>query len=81
MDELPARAPTTRPSARSAASQPEGAFPQPGAPPERMIADTAAQLRGRAFLYDDPDAYAAGVRDALSELNSRLEAPPVQPGS
>jgi hypothetical protein len=37
------------------------------------IEAAATQLRGRAFLYDDPDAYAAGVRDALSELDDRLD--------
>ena len=27
------------------------------------------QLRQRAFLHDDPDAYLAGVNDALAVIN------------
>lgn len=42
--------------------------------PRQAIEAAAAQVRGRAFLYDDPDAYAAGVRDALSELDAHLRA-------
>lgn len=31
------------------------------------------QLRARAFLHDDPDAYLAGVRDAVSVLADDAE--------
>jgi hypothetical protein len=42
--------------------------------PRQAIDAAAAQLRRRAFLYDDPDAYTAGVRDALSEVQAGLNA-------
>ena len=31
------------------------------------------QLRARAFLHDDPDAYLAGVKDAVSVLIDDVE--------
>ena len=31
------------------------------------------QLRARAFLHDDPEAYLAGVHDAVSVLADELE--------
>ena len=31
------------------------------------------QLRARAFLHDDPDAYLAGVHDAVSVLTDEVE--------
>ena len=43
-------------------------------PPAELAAVTS-QLEARAFLHDDPVAYRAGVRDALSELSIRSHAP------
>ena len=54
------------------------AVPEPVAarpvPPADLAAVTS-QLEARAFLHDDPVAYRAGVRDALSELSIRTHAP------
>lgn len=36
------------------------------------LADLKDQLQQRAFLHDDPDAYLAGVKDALSVLTDNL---------
>lgn len=33
------------------------------------VANLHEQLRQRAFLHDDPDAYLAGVDDALAVVN------------
>ena len=38
-------------------------------------ADLQDQLRQRAFLHDDPDAYLAGVDDALHLLREELILP------
>ena len=32
------------------------------------LTDVESELRQRAFLHNDPDAYRAGVRDALREV-------------
>jgi hypothetical protein len=42
-------------------------------PPSELAAVTS-ELEARAFLHDDPVAYRAGVRDALSELAVRSHA-------
>jgi hypothetical protein len=36
------------------------------------VAQLQDQLRQRAFLHDDPDAYLAGVDDALTVLNEEM---------
>ena len=39
----------------------------------RVVTEAAAsEVRERAFLHDDPDAYRAGVRDALKAVASQL---------
>ena len=35
------------------------------------VTDLQEQLAQRAFLHDDPDAYLAGVRDALGVLTDQ----------
>ena len=37
------------------------------------VAALQDQLRARAFLHDDPDAYLAGVKDAVSVLTEDVE--------
>ena len=41
------------------------------------------QLRQRAFLHDDPEAYLAGVDDALAIVEDAVEemAPPGEPAT
>lgn len=41
-------------------------------------AELQQQLRRRAFLHDDPDAYLAGVDDALHLLREELILPEVE---
>lgn len=79
MDELPYRVVSSSPTAHGAPDQSEVRTATRAETPRTAIQAAEAQLRGRAFLYDDPDAYAAGVRDALSELNARLDARPESP--
>jgi hypothetical protein len=40
-----------------------------------MERDSVEQLLARAFLYEDPAAYRAGVEDALRELSRRPDLP------
>lgn len=82
MDELPSRVLRSNPPAQRGPDQSPIEAAGRAETPRHAIAAAAAQLRGRAFLYDDPDAYTAGVRDALSELDERLDAhaePPAPP--
>lgn len=37
------------------------------------VAAVQDQLRARAFLHDDPDAYLAGVKDAVTVLVEQAE--------
>jgi hypothetical protein len=73
MDELPRR---DVPSSQQAPGPPVQSDDEAAAPAltRHEFDAAAASLRGRAFLYDDPDAYAAGVRDTLSQLDAQLDA-------
>jgi hypothetical protein len=50
--------------------------PQPGEAEEATMEQLRQALLARAFLHDDPDAYAAGVEAALAAVGAGALAPP-----
>jgi hypothetical protein len=74
MDDLPSPALRSNPLPQRAPGQSDVRTGARGDTSRKAIEQAVAQLRRRAFLYDDPDAYSAGVRDALSEVNAGIDA-------
>jgi hypothetical protein len=79
MDELTHRGLGANPPAQRAADRSDTQIAASTEACKEIEAEVAHLLRRRGFLYDDPDAYAAGVRDALSEVDARLDAPSEPP--
>jgi hypothetical protein len=47
---------------------------------EEAMEDVIRSLLSKAFLFDDPDAYAAGVEDAVRALDALHATPAAPPG-
>ena len=45
----------------------------------KRVDRVAEQACGRAFLYNDPDSFRAGVREALRAIEAILGKPPRRP--